>query len=129
MKAAFHHASGKVLCIDLDGTLVRGDTLHEGIFSVLARKPWAILSLIVAAFRGKANLKRIIAEHSRIDSATLPYSPGMLQFIHEQRAQGRAVVLVTGAAEKTARAVADHLGVFDDALSTNDRVNLTGPRK
>ena len=37
------------LCIDLDGTLIRSDTLFESVLQLLKREPWLVLALPFAA--------------------------------------------------------------------------------
>lgn len=117
------------LCIDLDGTLVAADTLWEGLVSVLIRKPWLIFAVISWAIAGKAVLKREIAERLGRQGGEWPYRPEVLERIKLARKSGQPVWLVTGAAESTATAIADHLGLFDRVLHSSHEENLTSRRK
>jgi 4-hydroxybenzoate polyprenyltransferase len=47
----------------------------------------------------------------------------------QQRAHGRTIVLATAADERGARAVADHLGLFDDVIASDGKTNLKGVAK
>lgn len=117
------------LCIDLDGTLVATDTLWEGLASVLIRRPWLIFAAIAWAIAGKAVLKREIAARYQSEGGDWPYRAEVIERIKLARAAGQPVWLVTGAAESTARAIADHIGLFDRVLHSTGTENLTSRRK
>ena len=116
------------LCVDLDGTLVRSDTLHETFISasVLLRRPSGIRSLIR---HGRAGLKQHLARYAKLDVRTLPYNEELLDYLREQKAAGRRLVLVTGADHAIADAVNEHLQLFDDVIASDGTVNLTGRAK
>lgn len=117
------------LCIDLDGTLIATDSLWEGLVSVLIRKPWLIFAVVLWALSGKAILKREIATRMMHGGDDWPYRAEVIERIKLARKAGQQVWLVTGAAEVTAKAVADHLGLFDRVLHSTDSENLTSSRK
>lgn len=117
------------LCIDLDGTLIATDTLWEGLVSVLIRRPWLLLAVIAWALSGKAVLKREIAARYQSGGGDWPYRAEVIERIKLARGSGQPVWLVTGAAESTARTIADHLGLFDRVLHSSDTENLTSRRK
>lgn len=115
------------LCIDLDGTLIRSDTLVESLLELLRREPWAVLAIPLWLAAGKANLKARIAERTSIDAELLPYREELVAWAREQSAL-RPVVLVTAAHRKIAEAVARHLGFFSEVMAT-ESVNLKAARK
>jgi hypothetical protein len=117
------------LCIDLDGTLIATDTLWEGLVSVLISRPWLLFAVIFWAISGKAVLKREIAARYARKGDEWPYRAEVLERIKLARESGQPVWLVTGAAESTARTIADHLGLFDRVLHSSDTENLTSRRK
>ncbi len=117
------------LCIDLDGTLIATDTLWEGLISVLLRRPWLIFSAIAWAIAGKAVLKRQVAARLGHEGSDWPYRTEVIERINLARESGQPVWLVTGAAQSTATAIADHLGLFDRVLHSTDQENLTALRK
>ncbi|HMQ57933.1 MAG TPA: UbiA family prenyltransferase, partial [Rhizobiaceae bacterium] len=53
----------------------------------------------------------------------------VLQFIDAQRKAGRIVVLATATDEKIARAIAGHLGCFDDVIASGNGKNLKSKAK
>ena len=117
------------LCVDLDGTLLRTDSLHEALVSALRRAPWLLLALPFWLLRGRAPFKREIARRAAIDPALLPYDAGVLELIRAERAKGRRIVLATAADAQLAEAIASHLGLFDEVLASDGVSNLKGERK
>jgi 4-hydroxybenzoate polyprenyltransferase/phosphoserine phosphatase len=117
------------LCVDLDGTLVKSDTLVDSLLAALRTHPALVFALPLHLLRGKAAFKAFVARHISLDVAHLPYNRKLLQFLHEERARGRAIYLTTGADSLIAGRVADHLGVFTGVLSSDGAVNLTGSHK
>ncbi len=117
------------LCVDLDGTLVRSDTLVDALLVLVRDRPELLLKLPARLLRGKAAFKAFVAESIALDVVHLPYHRKLLQFLHEEHRKGRAIYLATGANEALARRVAEHLTLFTDVLSSDGAVNLTGSRK
>jgi 4-hydroxybenzoate polyprenyltransferase/phosphoserine phosphatase len=117
------------LCVDLDGTLVKSDTLADSLL-VLARKRRSLLfALPLQLLRGKAAFKAFVTESISLDIAHLPYNRKLLRYLEEQHRQGREIHLVTGANVELARRVAAHLGIFKQVLGSDHSLNLTGNNK
>ncbi len=120
--------SKSILYVDLDGTMLRGDSLHEAMPSVFARPAlWAPLAR--ALFRGKAAFKREVSIRSPLDVGALPYRTDFVAWLVEEHAAGRSLVLATGADRTVAAAVAERLGIFAAVLASDGVTNLTGPNK
>lgn len=117
------------LCVDLDGTLARTDTLHEGMLRALKRSPLAFLKALPLAFRNKAAFKRRIAQIAPVRPETLPLNEDLVAYIREQQTQGRQVDLVSAADQSVVDAVAERLPVFDHVQGSDGATNLSGARK
>jgi 4-hydroxybenzoate polyprenyltransferase/phosphoserine phosphatase len=117
------------LCVDLDGTLLASDSLHELALALAGREPSALLALPGWLAGGRANLKARLAERATLDPASLPYRTEVLDAIRAARAEGRPCVLVTAADRRVAEAVAAHLGCFDEVWASDGRANLKGDAK
>lgn len=117
------------LCVDLDGTLVATDTLWEGLAVLVFRNPLMLFAAVYWAFLGKARLKLEVAERSGRRGEDWPYRPEVLDRLERERASGRDIVLVTGAAERVALGVAAHAGVFSAVVHSSPTLNLTSDRK
>ena len=112
------------LAVDLDGTLIHSDTLHEAALRALRDRPLALLLIPFWLLRGKAVLKQKLASQSRFDPAALPYNQRFLDWLTTQHANGRKLVLCTAADISIANAISEHLGIFDEVLASDGRINL-----
>ncbi len=117
------------LCVDLDGTLVRTDMLHEATLELLKQAPLALARIPGWLMNGKAAMKHRIADLVDLEVSHLPYRQEVLALIIDARAAGRPVVLATAAAPQIADAVAKHLGLFDLVLSSDSATNLSAEAK
>ncbi len=117
------------LCVDLDGTLVRTDTLAEAVLALLRESPFYLLLLPVWLLRGRAYLKLQVARRAHLDVGLLPFHKSLLGFLREEYASGRPIFLVTAADQGLAQSVADYLGVFSGVLASNGTVNLKSRAK
>ncbi|MES2220105.1 MAG: UbiA family prenyltransferase [Acidobacteriota bacterium] len=117
------------VCVDLDGTLVKSDTLADSLCVLARTHPWDLLQLPGWLFRGKARLKREVAMRAPLDVAHLPYNEALIVYLREQAASGRPLYLSTGADQHLADGVAQHLGLFEGVFSSDGVTNLTGTEK
>ena len=117
------------LCVDLDGTLVKSDTLVDTVIVLARQKPAALLHFPQWISEGKASFKRKVSELAAIDVVHLPYNKPLLEYLRQQHAEGRAIYLATGADTLLAERVAAHLGIFAGVLASDGSVNLTGPQQ
>ena len=121
-------AAEAALCVDLDGTLIRTDMLHEAIFMLLRMNPLYLLMLPFWLIKGKAHLKAEIAARVSPDVEALPYNQKLIAWLKVQRARGREVILATASHRTYAEAIAGHLKIFD-GIEASDTVNLSGSAK
>ncbi len=120
------------LVVDLDGTLVRTDTLWESFFAAWANDVWLPITTFFLLFKGRAALKRelsSLALDSRFTIDTLPINETVLASVREARAQGRTTVLATAADASVAQAVAKRLECFDHVFASDGALNLKGNNK
>ncbi len=117
------------LCVDLDGTLVKSDTLVDALLLMVRTHSGDLLRVPGWILKGKATLKREVTERVQLDVAHLPYNKPLMAYLEQQRGLGRSVYLATGADHALAERVAAHLGIFDGVLASDGRTNLTGHNK
>lgn len=122
------HNDQTPLVVDLDGTLVRTDTLVECVVASI-RQPLKLLRAVAALRFGRARLKQEFAAIAELDPALLPYNQELLAFLREEQKRGRPLILATGADQHIALAVARHLDLFDRVLASDGTSNLTGSGK
>jgi 4-hydroxybenzoate polyprenyltransferase len=120
---------GAVIAVDLDGTLTLTDTLHESALYPLRDSPLNVLALPFWLLGGKAALKAKVADRVDLDVATLPYNTALIDWLKEERAAGKRLVLCTATDIRVAQAIADYLGFFDEVLASNGTTNNIGINK
>jgi phosphoserine phosphatase len=121
-------ASSLPLCVDLDETLVRSNTLVENLLA-LAANPRLPQILAALPLSGRAAFKQRVARAASLDPALLPYNEELLDWLRAQKAAGRMLVLVTATDVALARAVSDYLGLFDKVIASDGTCNLKGEAK
>ena len=89
------------LCVDMDGTLLETDTMAELIVSFLRAHFWRGEVLLFWLLRGRAYFKRRLAGEAVLRAELLPAHPDFVNYLVEQHAGGRTLVLVSAADERT----------------------------
>ena len=118
-----------VLCVDLDGTLIRTDLLWESICALLAKRPWEFPLIPIWLLRGRAHLKRQLANRVTLNPQTLPYHTKLIEYLKIQHQHGRKLVLATASDVTLAKPVADYVGIFDEVLGSDGITNLRSANK
>ena len=119
----------RLLCVDMDGTVLATDTLWESLLVLVKSHPWLLFLLPLWLCGGRAAFKRQIAQRVQPDISLFPYRKEVLAFLAEEKNSGREIVLASAADEKIAADVAAHLGLFSAVLASNGTLNLSGRRK
>ncbi len=118
-----------VLFVDGKGTLFAGDLLAESILRAFKRNPLVLILVLIWRLRGRAYLKYRLANISRLDANHLPYHAHVVEFLRQKRAKGYRLILATECNLIYARAIAAHLGFFDDVLASDTDLDLSGAAK
>jgi len=133
MSEAFKIASldhGKPpLCVDLDETLVKSDTLLESLVLLVRQRPLLLPRVPFWVLRGPLYLKERLAENVQLDAARLPYNQEVVSLLRKEQSRGRKIILVSGAHRSIAQGVANHLRLFNEVYGSRDGVNLIGAQK
>jgi 4-hydroxybenzoate polyprenyltransferase len=116
------------LCVDLDGTLLKSDSLWESVLILLKKSPLKLFLCFWWLLGGKANLKTKIAQNVLVDVKNLPYNAEFLNYLKSEKASGRELYLATGAHFTLAESIATHLDIFSGVFGTNEK-NRVGSHK
>ncbi len=117
------------IVVDLDGTLVFTDMLHEMVVALLKEKPWYVFLLPFWLFKGKAHLKQKLSNKFTFKADSLPYNQELISWLQEQKIKGYSLVLCTASDISIAKAIAIHLDLFDQVIASDGCVNLAGSNK
>lgn len=118
----------RILVVDLDGTLVNTDMLVENVFLFLRLYPLRLFVVIAWLLRGKAYFKRRLADAVLPEVDLSPYNQPLLAWLKQQRTSGAKLILATASDLRIAQKVAEHLGLFDEVLGT-ENTNLASRNK
>ena len=117
------------LVVDLDGTLLRNDSLIEMFVFGLLRQPWIFLKALLSLFDGRSAFKQRIFQINQLDVNLFPIRDDFLDFLHKEKRTGRDIFLVTAADQQLADVIARKLGIFESASGSKDGHNLKGKQK
>lgn len=117
------------LCVDLDGTLIEGDTLRISLVHLARTAPWLMLAVPFVLLGGRPRFKAFIARRYVPDPKSLKWRTEVLAFLREERSRGRQLVLATAAHRLVGESVYSHLGLFDALVATEGRANVKGVQK
>ena len=117
------------LVVDVDGTLLRGDLLHEAALQFIATRPFETWKLAVWLARGKAHLKSELA--ARIDPGidTMPLREETLAVIAHAVTDGRPVYLASASDRRWVEPIAERVDGIDGVMASDGTVNLAGNAK
>jgi 4-hydroxybenzoate polyprenyltransferase len=122
------------LVVDLDGTLIKVDSLHEAFIQLVSKQPLnALRGLLMlmqgARSQGRAAFKANIANYILPDAKTIPINNSVLAAIRQARLEGRKVYLATAADKRVAEEIASSIGEFDGVFASENGINLKGKAK
>lgn len=117
------------LVVDLDGTLIHTDMLHESALRILRDSPLDTLRIPFWLSKGKAVLKQHLAARTEFDPTSLPYNGELLDWLRQQKSGGRKLILCTASDKSIALSIADHLDIFDEVIASDGLTNLAGKHK
>lgn len=117
------------LVVDLDGTLLRTDLLYEALVRLAATDPLTALRTPAWLREGKAAFKARLADAALLELHDLPVNEDVLALIRRARGEGRRVYLASASNIRHVQALARHMGLFDGAFGSDERVNLGGAEK
>lgn len=121
--------AGLPLCVDLDGTLVKSDTLVDSVLALARQNPRALLQVPGWLLRGKAAFKQHVTSAVLLDVTALPYNQPLVRYLASEHAAGRPLYLATAANHALAERVSHHLGLFAGVLASDSALNLAGSNK
>lgn len=117
------------LVIDLDGTLLLTDTLHESFVATLFRSFGISIAGALKGLRNRAAAKRYLSDQHELDIAVLPARANLVELIRAERDRGREIHLVTAADQSIADRVHAEFDMLTSAIGSDGVHNLKGETK
>lgn len=116
----------QIIVVDLDGTLARTDLLHESLVVLLTRKPWALLTLLLAMLKGRAAFKRRLVQLAQPDLDSLPLNQPLIDWLGARHGEGAALALYSASDERLLQGIAARVGLFERVRGSDGATNLKG---
>lgn len=120
---------GVPLVVDVDGTLIRTDLLHEASLLFLASHPFEAPRLALWLSRGKATLKSQLAQRVSPAIERLPLREETMERIRAAQAAGRPVYLASASEESYVAPLGQAIGGIAGVFATDATRNLAGDAK
>ena len=79
------------LCVDLDGTLIKLDTLHQAILLLIRQKPSTLFLLPQWIRKGRAFTKNEVTRRQSLNVENLPYNNKLLSYIKSEKNKGKKI--------------------------------------
>lgn len=118
------------LVVDVDGTLLKTDLLHEAVLHLIAHRPLAALGLPLWLAGGRSRLKAELAQRASPGLETVPLRGEVMVLIRQAQAAGRKVYLASASDRSFVEAVAARIGGMAGVFATEaGGENLAGKAK
>ncbi|WP_236864738.1 haloacid dehalogenase-like hydrolase [Candidatus Hydrogenosomobacter endosymbioticus] len=114
------------ICVDLDGTLLRGSTLPMVARLYLEQRLFLLKDFSSVRW---AAVKKSVCSRIDFSGQVFEFRAGLVSFLKERRDCGIKIFLVTGADQKVADEVAGRIGLFHDAIGSDGFRHLVGRNK
>ncbi|MBG0792655.1 UbiA family prenyltransferase [Methylocystis sp. H62] len=118
------------LVLDLDGTLVTTDTLHEALLLLFKRdwsKAWRVRFWTL---KGRAVVEQKLAEVvTEEDINRFPINLALQEFAEREAGLGREIVLATAADRAIAEKIQKRFSFISKVISSDGRANMRGRAK
>ncbi|MBQ46939.1 MAG: hypothetical protein CMP10_05545 [Zetaproteobacteria bacterium] len=108
------------LCVDLDGALSRTNLLLEAFFCLIKQNPFMLFRLTFWFFLDRAKFREKIFSNAKLSVDLVPWNYELIDWLREQKGQGRNLILLTGPCRLIADQVSDYFGFFDEVISHED---------
>lgn len=117
------------LVVDVDGTLIKTDLLHETTMQFVAQHPFQLWRLPLWLAGGRARVKRELAARVPFDVDDLPLRDETMAVIRDAQADGRPVYLASASDRALVERLADRVGGLAGAFGSDGATNVAGGRK
>ena len=120
-----------VLCVDLDGTFLKADTLVECFIEAIRNRPSVLLFVPIWLAHGRFYFKEALAHRvgRELDFKLCPRDHAVERFIAEARAHGATIELISAAEHRMIVDRPEFDDLFDAVIGSSDGVNLKGHAK
>lgn len=119
------------LVVDLDGSLIKTELPWESFLSVLFRHPIEFIKMVIRKIKVKRSgyLKLELEKWAELDLEKMPFSSRFVEYLKEEKAKGRSLILCTGSTQSYAEKIQKITGLFDAVWGCTPGKNIVGHKK
>lgn len=118
------------IVVDLDGTLLQTDTLHESLLLLGRQSRAGLWQALQQLGQGKAAFKDAVVQRAALAVEHLPVNPEVLAYAQEKKQAGHRLILCSASLQTVVAQVAARFpGLFDEIKGTEHGHNLSGRAK
>jgi 4-hydroxybenzoate polyprenyltransferase len=117
------------LVVDVDGTLIKSDLLHEKVLQFVAHHPFDAWRLPLWLAGGKQRLKCELAARVPLDVGAIPLREETMAQVRSAQIEGREVYLASASEQGLVERLADEIGGISGVFGTDPQGNAAGARK
>ena len=117
------------LFVDLDGTLIKTDVTFESLLLLIKKNLLFIAVIPLWLLKGRAYLKYQLAKRVDLPPEHLPYNEQFLSYLKREKANGRAMILISASNQQVVTKLNEHLKLFDSAIGSDKKKNLKSVNK
>ncbi|WP_092400931.1 MULTISPECIES: hypothetical protein [Candidatus Ichthyocystis] len=119
----------KVICVDLDGTLIAEDVGKIAICTWSRMPLKKRMSFIPYLIQGKLFFKYKLSQVININPNNLKYNDKLVNWLAQKKKEGHTVILASASQKNYVEAIFNHINIFDDYHASDDKVHLIGVNK
>lgn len=116
------------IVVDLDGTIILTDTLHESAAIALFRKPTCLLRVLPELRKGRHHLKAALAKEVDLTDEVLPLREDLVEWLRQKAEEGHDLHICSAADQSVVDKIAKRIGIFSSAVGSAS-ANLKGKAK
>ena len=118
------------LAVDLDGTVILSDMTKISAQKIILRRPWYIFLIpFFELTKGRPYWKKRVAKLVSVKPEDLEYHNSFINWLKKEKESGREIILATASHIVQAIPIAEHVGLFDDVMGSEGKLNLGGKYK
>ncbi len=129
VQAAHKLGDDTPLVLDVDGTFLRTDLLHECFWAALGKDPLGTITTAARHFRDPAALKYHLARKAELRVDLLPIAQEVADLAQTAKEEGREVILASAADRELVEMIADTHELSERVIASGEDVNLKGAAK
>ena len=115
------------LFVDLDGTLIKTDSLLESVLKLTKRNPLFLLLYPFWLMQGRAGFKQQVAKRVSLAGSEVPVNEEFHEFLRQQ--QDRELILISASNQKAVDELAQNFDLFASCIGSSAGLNLRGHNK